>query len=98
MLHMLVRHKVRDFDAWKRVFDSHAEAQRRASIRVTQVWRSVADLAEVVLLFDVDDVERAKRFVYAPAVLGSQQESGVVDTPHILFLSSVGRVTGISVD
>jgi hypothetical protein len=26
MKFMLVRHKVADFDAWKKVFDSHAEA------------------------------------------------------------------------
>ena len=87
MSHLLVRHRVRDFDAWRRVFDSHLEAQRRAGIRITHVWRSVADPTEVVLLFEVDDVERAKRFVYAPEVPGSQQESGVVDTPHILFLA-----------
>ena len=27
MKYMLVRHKVADFDVWKKVFDSHADAQ-----------------------------------------------------------------------
>src|ERR1035437_3416769 len=55
-----VRHKVVDFDRWKAVFDGHAEAQRAAGLTVTHVMRNVADPGEVVLLFEVEDVARAR--------------------------------------
>ena len=87
MPHLLVRHKVADFDRWKRVFDSHAAAQRQLGLRVTHVMRNLADPSEVVLLFDVDDVEKAREFVYSPQVPDTQRESGVTDTPDIYFLT-----------
>ena len=49
MTHMLVRHKVADFDNWKRVFDSHATAQQESGPRVEKVVRNLDDPAEVVL-------------------------------------------------
>src|ERR1035438_2457063 len=64
MAHLLVRHKVDDFDRWKAVFDGHATAQRTAGITVTHVMRNVEDPGEVVLVFDVEDVERAKGVVF----------------------------------
>jgi hypothetical protein len=87
MGHLLVRHKVVDFDRWKAVFDGHAEAQRAAGLTVTHVMRNVADPGEVVLLFEVEDVARAKAFVFSPRVPGAQQESGVLDRPDIYFLT-----------
>jgi hypothetical protein len=87
MGHLLVRHRVADFDRWKAVFDGHAEAQRAAGLSITHAMRNVEDPGEVVLLFDVEDVERAKRFVFSPQVPGAQQESGVLDKPDIYFLT-----------
>jgi len=88
MAHLLVRHRVADFDRWKAVFDGHAAAQRAAGITVTRVMRNVEDPGEVILLFDVEDVERAKAFVFSPQVPGAQQESGVLDRPDIYFLTA----------
>ena len=87
MAHLLVRHKVADFARWKAVFDGHAAAQRAAGITVTHVMRNVEDPGEVILLFDVEDVERAKAFVFSPQVPVAQQESGVADKPDIYFLT-----------
>jgi hypothetical protein len=87
MPHLLVRHRVADFDRWKAVFDGHAEAQRAAGIAVTHVMRNLADAGEVLLLFDVEDVERAKGFVFSPEVPGAREESGVLGLPDIYFLT-----------
>ena len=47
--------------------------------------RNVEDPGEVVLLFDVQDVSRAKAFVFSPQAPGAQQESGVLDALDIYF-------------
>ena len=86
MTHMLVRHRVADFPTWKRVFDSHAAAQRAAGLHVRHVLRGRGDPAEIVLLFKFEDGERAKGFVTSPDVPDAQAASGVVDRPEIVFL------------
>ena len=87
MTYMLVRHKVADFDKWKRVFDSHETAQRESGLRVDKVVRNLEDPTEVVLWFEVTDLEKARGFVSSPEVPDAQQQSGVVDKPDIYFLS-----------
>lgn len=87
MPYMLVRHKVADFSAWKRVFDSHRAAQRKAGLRVERVLHNLDDPNEVVLLFEVTDLEKARGFVNSPEVPEAKGQSGVVDAPDIYFLS-----------
>jgi hypothetical protein len=87
MHHLLVRHEVADFEAWKAVFDSHAEAQHEAGLRVTRVLRNIDNPNDVFLLFEVDDLEKARGFVSSPAVPEAQRDSGVIGEPEIVFLS-----------
>jgi hypothetical protein len=87
MPYLLVRHKVADFTNWKRVFDSHAEAQRQSGLRIERVLRNLDDRDEVVLLFEVMDLEKARAFVSSPGVPRAKEQSGVVDKPDIYFLS-----------
>lgn len=87
MTYLLVRHKVADFPGWKRVFDSHSAAQEAAGLRIERVLRNVDDPDEVVLLFEVTDLEGAREFVGSSEVPEAQRESGVVDEPDIYFLS-----------
>ena len=86
MGYLLVRHKVADFASWKKVFDAHAEAQRRAGLEVVKVLRNVDDASEVVLLFEVSDLAAARAFVTSADVPEAQARSGVLDQPDILFL------------
>ncbi len=86
MIQLLVRHKIEDFAKWKRVFDAHAKAQRDAGLRAKQVLRNVDDPNELILVFDVDDLDKARRFVTAPDVTAAKNEAGVVDQPDVYFV------------
>ncbi len=87
MTYLLCRHKVADFSAWKRVFDSHAEAQREAGLIVEKVVRNVDDPNEVFMVFEVTDLEKARGFVTSPDVPEAQEQSGVLEEPDLYFLS-----------
>jgi hypothetical protein len=87
MTYMLCRHRVANFSDWKRIFDSHAEAQFDAGLSVSKVLRNLDDLNEVFLLFQVTDLEKARAFVSSPEVPDAQKQSGVLDEPDIYFLS-----------
>ena len=41
MIYMLCRNRVKDFSKWKAVFDSHAEAAKKAGLRLINMWCSV---------------------------------------------------------
>jgi hypothetical protein len=87
MGYLLVRHKVKDFHEWKRVFDMHKSAQREAGLRIEKVLRNLYEPNEVFLFFEVTDLGKARGFVFSPGVPDAQAESDVVDKPDIYFLA-----------
>jgi hypothetical protein len=87
MGYLLVRHKVKEFDEWKRVFDGHGEAQRKAGLRIDKVMRNTYEPNEVFLFFEVLDLAKARGFVFSPEVPKAQAEAGVLDKPDIYFLT-----------
>jgi len=87
MGYLLVRHKVRDFHEWKRVFDRHQHAQRSAGLRIEKVLRNLYEPDEVFLFFEVLDLAKARGFVSSADSSQAQVEAGVVDKPDIYFLA-----------
>jgi hypothetical protein len=87
MGYLLVRHKVKEFHEWKRVFDSHKDAQRCSGLKIEKVMRNLYDPDEVFLLFEVTDLAKARSFVFSPEVPNTQAQSGVVDKPDIYFMA-----------
>ena len=87
MSYLLVRHKVREFHEWKRVFDAHKDAQRHAGLRIERVMRNLYAPNEVFLLFEVLDLAKARGFVHSSEVSKAQEEAGVIDKPDIYFLA-----------
>lgn len=86
MPHLLVRHKVRDVEAWRRVFDSHSVPQHDAGLVIKHVFHNTEDPNELFLLFEAESVEGARGFVTSPRVADAQMDSGVMDKPDIYFL------------
>jgi hypothetical protein len=87
MGYLLVRHKVKEFQEWKRVFDSHKDAQRRAGLKIEKVMRNLYEPEEVFLLFEVTDLAKARGFVFSSEVPDAKAQSGIVDKPDIYFMA-----------
>lgn len=87
MGYLLVRHKVKEYHEWKRVFDTHKDAQRHSGLRIEKVMRNLYEPNEVFLLFEVTDLAKARGFVSSSEVTSAQAEAGVVDKPDIYFLA-----------
>ena len=86
MYYLLCKHKVADYTKWRRVFDSHAEAQRESGLHLLHVLRGTADPNLVVLLFRADDLSKARAFTEAPSAGEAAEISGVIGVPEISFL------------
>ena len=86
MPYLLVRHKVADFSQWKPVYDNHLPARQKAGLKEVHLLRNIDDPNEVVLLFEAEDVQRARDFAASSDLRETVQRSGVVDRPDAYFL------------
>lgn len=83
---MLVRHKVKDFAAWKAGYDGHRPKRLEAGLTEKHLLRSADDPNEVVILFEAQDLSQARAFAASADLRQKMQEVGVIDRPDIFFL------------
>ncbi len=88
MAHMMIRHKVADFAKWKPAFEDHRPAREAAGITDLHLWRNADDQNEVISVFEVSDVAKAKEFAGSSDLKEKMQSAGVISAPDILFLSN----------
>ena len=86
MHYLLCKHKVADYTKWRRVFDSHAEAQREAGLHLLHLLRDTVDPNVVVLFFRADDLGKARAFTEAPSAGEAAEVSGVIGVPEVSWL------------
>jgi len=85
---MLIRHKVKDFSHWKQGYDAHLPKRSEAGLTEKYILRGDSDPNEVILLFEVQDINRAKAFSESVDLRERMQKLGVVDKPDIYFLNN----------
>ena len=86
MPHLLVRHKVSDFSKWKSAYDAHSPARKEAGLKEEHLLRNLDNPNEVILLFEVKEIETAREFGASAGLREAMQNAGVVDKPDIYFL------------
>ena len=85
--YMLVRHRVRDFSVWKPGYDAHLPKRAEAGLTEVHLLRGAHDAGEIVILFRVADLSRAKAFAESADLRETMEKVGVVDRPDIYFLN-----------
>jgi hypothetical protein len=88
MVHVLVRHKVQDFDKWKPAYDAHQQARAAAGLQELHLWRNGDDPNDIFLLFEAADVAKAKAFAASPDLKEKMTSAGVLGQPEIFFLAA----------
>jgi hypothetical protein len=84
--HMLVRHKVKDFSTWKQGYDAHRPKRVEAGLEEEYVLQGADNPNEVVVLFEAEDLDRAKEFAESPDLRQTMENFGVTDKPDIYYL------------
>jgi heme-degrading monooxygenase HmoA len=93
MPYLLIRHKVEDYAKWKPVYDQHGTTRKASGSQGSQLFRNANDPNELVILFEWDDLEKARRFVQSEDLRRAMQRAGVADQPDIYFLEEVEHVS-----
>jgi hypothetical protein len=91
MPYMLIRHKVADYAKWKPAFDAHAPTRKAGSSRGGQLFRTADDPNHILILFEIDDVAKARQFAESEDLRETMQRAGVVEQPDIYFLEEIER-------
>ena len=86
MVHVLVRHKVADYDKWRALYDSDGDAHKAAGEKGCQVFRNHADPSEVVLLFEWESAEKLNEVMGSDHLKEKMAEAGVTSPPEVLML------------
>ena|SRR5579872_6756856 len=84
---LIVQHRVKDYRKWRKAYDAHASARRKAGLTSAQVYRGVDDLHKVAIVFKVKDVERAKAFGESDDLRKVMKAAGVIGKPTITLVS-----------
>lgn len=84
-IRVMVKHKVKDWDAWKKVFDAHKQARMDAGLTDRVVGHTIGDDHSVTLVFAVADMAKAKEFMNSKDLKDKMKEGGVEGPPSIFF-------------
>lgn len=89
MAYILIKHRIDDFDKWKRVFDEHDSTREEYGQQGYQVFRLSDDACEVVVLLEWASSDEAKAFVEESDLEAVMAEGTVMGEPDIYFLDEV---------
>jgi hypothetical protein len=86
---LIVRHRVANFEAWKKVFDSMVELRREHGWKSAIVYRDGADPNMVTIVNRVKDLDGAKRYGGSPELRAGMEKAGVQGPPEVFFVEEV---------
>lgn len=82
----IVQHKVKDYDAFKPVFDDGASLRTAASVVGHAVGQDPANAKQVTVWLQATDLEKLKAFLESKELKGKMKEAGVRGAPTITIV------------
>jgi quinol monooxygenase YgiN len=89
MATMIVKHRVKNFETWKGVFDSMESARKQHGWLGAAVFRDAADPNLVTVINKVRTLDGAKAYGGSPDLRAAMAKGGVDGPPEIHFLDDV---------
>jgi hypothetical protein len=77
MVTAFVQHRVKDYDAWRRVYDSVAGMQKAGGVITESVYRAEGDPNLVMVSHQVSSFSAAHDFFASPALGDAMRRAGV---------------------
>lgn len=82
----MAKHRVADFDLWKRTLREHAAMHAAAGLRARRVWRSVEDDEQIFFLFEVTDLEKGRAFLAQLEAQRNSDPAKAADYPEMVLV------------
>lgn len=78
----IITHTVRDFDAWKQVFDEHENVRATYGCTGHTLYRDADKPNDVTMVLSWESRERAEEFLKDPSLREAMERGGVISEPH----------------
>ena len=82
----LIKHKVKDFAAWKVAYDAHDSVRLANGLHSYVIGRGMDDSMMVIVAMKIDNLDKAKAFAKDASLKERMQKGGVVGAPEISFI------------
>ena len=89
---VMVQHKVRDYDAWKSVFDEHRAVRTRHGATGHELYRGLEDPNEVTVINQFPSREQAEAFAADPSLKEAMERGGVISEPRLTWAQETEAV------
>ena len=89
MATIFVRHRVRDFDHWKKAYDAFDEERRGMGVTGAGVYQADDNPRDVTVYHHFDTMERARAFAQSDRLREVMVEAGVDGDPAIWFTNKI---------
>ena len=93
MVNLLVKHTVKDFTSWKKVFDEHATFREEHGCKGGELYQNAENPNEVVIRFSWDSLDNAREFVDSKGLREAMDKAGVLGAPTVTVLNEVQTIT-----
>ncbi|MBS1512496.1 MAG: hypothetical protein JST86_16750 [Bacteroidetes bacterium] len=91
MPRVMISHTVKDWTAWKKAYDEHAQARTDAGLMQRIVAHALGDDHQVRLVFAIQDMAKAKAFSASKDLKDKMTAAGVVGPPTFFYFTVVKK-------
>jgi hypothetical protein len=98
MIQVLVHHEVADYQSWRSVFDASLDFCHDGGECSCRIFRKAGNPNDLTLLFEWEDLAKAKRCVTSDELRKKMQQAGVVGVPQIDYLAEMYTVRRSAAD
>ena len=89
MFTLQIEHRVCDFEAWKKAFDSYNPFREEGCVRRYRVFRSLDNPNYVMIDLDFERSSEASIFVEAMQQVWERVEGNLVDRPQVRIVEAL---------
>jgi hypothetical protein len=90
-MRLMISHKVKDWDQWKTVFDSHKHARGDAGLIDRVVSYTVGDNKNVSVVLAFSDTDKAKAFINSEDLKSEMTKAGVEGAANFFLFTIVEK-------
>jgi hypothetical protein len=83
MIQVLVHHEVTDYQKWRAAFDSALDFRHAGGERACRVFRKAGNPNDLTLLFEWEDLDRARGYMSSEELRNKMKQAGVLGAPEI---------------
>jgi hypothetical protein len=98
MVHVLIRHKVADYNRWKEAFDSNLASRKRAGETGSHVYNVVDHPHDIVVQLHFQTIEEARKFMSSDELTRRLRDSGVEGNLDVQYLEDARAVHRTAAD